>query len=498
MRKTKTNSKIYKNKSISHKKKHIPNFLKVSPNNLLKLFSTKNVALVNTLDNNIVINTTPLDLSSSYGKDFINKTCNQLNKYTVIILYCANHTCNASYNYAVNLFNKCKSLKQKIFLYEGGIHEWALLSFSFPTMYTFGKIDTNSQFSKDEIYQYFIKMNHRDILKTNSNYPNIIIKNQSQNIYSNKSFDSTTSNITCDNLKDKVCVVTGGTSGLGLEVVKLMLRNGAKHVTLTYFHDTKRAKNVQVLLEKEFSPCRFYILKADVRTKEGNILTFDRNVRKKKLKLNVGPIDCVDINAGIFGPANIYKKHIFNISESDYKKTIDTNLTGYFLALKYFVKQALENNVTNASAVCIKSIYGSTGSLFSNTAYQTSKHGVMGLVRQSAIELARPNKLLKIKYPIRINAVSPTFTNTALTRPFLNKDSIGNAIREDNPSGNLATKQDVANAVIFLLSDRANSITGIDLPVDCGTLAESIPKYKEVNRLNNMGIEELSCCGNNI
>ena len=158
-----------------------------------------------------------------------------------------------------------------------------------------------------------------------------------------------------------------------------MLRNGAKHVTLTYFHNTKRANFVKELLAKEFNPCRFYILKADVRTRHGNILTFDLKARKNKLKLDVGPIDCVDINAGIFGPANIYKKHIFNISEKDYAKTMDTNLTGYFLALKYFVKQAIENNVANAAAVCIKSIYGSSGSLFSNTAYQTSKHGVMGL-----------------------------------------------------------------------------------------------------------------------
>ena len=177
---------------------------------------------------------------------------------------------------------------------------------------------------------------------------------------------------------------------------------------------------------------------------------------------------------------------------------MDLNLDGYFLSLKYFAKQAIDNQVKNASAVCIKSIYGSTGSLFANIAYQTSKHGVMGLVRQSAIELARSNSKLKIKHPIRVNAVSPTFTDTALTRPFLDKSKINNTLKNSNTLGRLAYKRDVAEAVIFLLSDKSTSITGIDLPVDCGVLAESIPTYREVEELNNSGIEELSCCGETI
>ena len=166
-----------------------------------------------------------------------------------------------------------------------------------------------------------------------------------------------------------------------------------------------------------------------------------------------------------FYPANMHKKHIHNIKEEDYYKTIETNLNGYFLSMKYFVKQALENNVSDGSVVCIKSIYGSSGSLFSNTAYQTSKHGVMGLVRQSAIELSRSNKDLKIKHPIRVNAVSPTFTDTALTKPFLNKNLIHDTISKSNPlEGRLAYKNDIVEAVLFLLSDKSKSITGIDLP----------------------------------
>ena len=334
-------------------------------------------------------------------------------------------------------------------------------------------------------------MNHRKESLKKKNFPKIVIENQSKNdiVFYSKPNEKIMNN--------KVCVVTGGTSGLGLEVVKKLLDYGAKHVTATFYHNSKRAKKVKSELENTYGSNRIYILKADARTTKGNMMTFNLSIRKK-LGIDVGPIDCVDINAGIFGPANLHKKHIFNISENDYNKTIETNLTGYFLSLKYFSQQAIKHSVKDASVVCIKSIYGSTGSLFSNTAYQTSKHGVLGLVHQSAIELGRANEQFKIKYPIRVNAVSPTFTDTSLTRPFLNKKLIENTLIKSNTMGRLAYKRDVAEAVIFLLSNKSTSITGIDLPVDCGVLVESIPTYEEVLKLNKAGISELSCCGNKL
>jgi NAD(P)-dependent dehydrogenase (short-subunit alcohol dehydrogenase family) len=84
------------------------------------------------------------------------------------------------------------------------------------------------------------------------------------------------------------------------------------------------------MLEKEYDKSRFYILRADARTVDGNKKTFNFNERMKYLKdKKVCAIDCVDINAGIYGPANMHKKHVFNISESDYDKVIDINLRAY-------------------------------------------------------------------------------------------------------------------------------------------------------------------------
>lgn len=468
---------------------------KVTPQTILNLFGKKRIAIVNTLDNDIVINTVPIDTHCCYGKGFIDKACTTLNAFDAVILYCANDTCSASRTYGEKLLKKCKGLAGKISLYEGGVYEWALLSFSFPQQYSFYDMKNKRQLDRKEVEEYFVRMSHRKESVGKGCYPPIILNNNDR---SRPVAFGSGGRCEGSSLKDKVCVVTGGTSGLGLEVVKRMLDNGAKHVTLTYFHDAPRAKRVSKELGAAYGESRFHVLRADARTPEGNRLTFDRKLRQRRLGLNVGPIDCVDINAGVFGPANMHRKHIFNISEGDYDKTMATNMTGYFLALKYFARQAIDNDVRDAAAVCIKSIYGSTGSLFSNTAYQVSKHGVMGLVHQSAIELARPNPLLKIKYPIRVNAVSPTFTNTALTKPFLDKSIIHDTIRHDNPTNQLAQKRDVAEAVIFLLSDKAHSITGVDLPVDCGVLAESIPAYQQVEKLNKAGIQELSCCGDDV
>ena len=297
-------------------------------------------------------------------------------------------------------------------------------------------------------------------------------------------------------LKDKVCVVTGATSGLGLQTLRTMLDQGCKHVTGTFFNDEERENMFVKMLSKEYDKSRFTIIQADARTVEGNLKTFDPELRIKYLPSELVPINCVNINAGIFGPANINSKHVFNINDEDYDQVMNLNLKGYYLGVKQFAKQAIKNKVKDGSIVCIKSIYGSTGSLFSNIAYQISKHGTMGLVRQSAIEMARANSGLGLEYPIRVNAVSPTFTDTALTRPLLKYDKVNDTIKNSNTTGKLAKKEDVANAVVFLCSELSGSITGIDLPVDCGVLAESVPTYPEVSKLNeDENIEVLGCCG---
>ena len=464
----------------------------VTPQTLINMFNKKNIAIVNTLENDYIINVCPLQNKNIHSYTFNNLVNN---KYDIVILYCANYTCSASHQYEYKLKNKNKNIN--IYYYSGGLFEWSMLSNMYPHIFCIYNKKTNHTLSSQELIQLnkdFSHWNEKD--RKEQHVPQIVlqhnnIKNFMQKIEINNNYEL---------LSNKVCVVTGGTSGLGLSVIIKMLDYGAKHVTGTYFNNTKRAKEISKFLVEKYGKHRVSIIKADARTIQGNKQTFSPEYRKKikYLPKDCIPVDCVDINAGIFGPASLNKKHIHNIDEKDYDAVMDINLKGYFLGIKYFVQQAIHHNIKDASIVCIKSIYGSTGSLFSNIAYQTSKHGVMGLVRQTAIELCRENSNLKIKNPIRINAISPTFTDTALTKPMLNESIIKKTISNSNTSGKLAKKIDVANGVVFLLSNLSSSITGIDLPIDCGVLSESVPTYNEVNMLNNKNIKLLSCCGDTL
>ena len=487
------------NGSSSIMMKNEENLKMITPATIMKILENENVAIVNTLDNPYFLSKNPHNkkYESLY---FDNKLIEQdYNKFDLIILYCANYTCSASKKYAEKLISKNNEVSSKIILYEGGLYEWTNLALNYHEFAVFNK-ETKTICSDNELYE--INKSYSHWLETKKEgFPQYVYDNVgSSNFYKNLSEISPKKIRDGKLLENKVCVVTGATSGLGLETLKKMLDNGAKHVTGTYFNNDERAETVRKMLNEKYGESKVVILKADARTEEGNLLTFDSEKRSTYLtKEDLISVHCANINAGIFGPAHYKGKHTFNIKDEDYDKVMDLNLKGYYLGVKHFSRQAISNEIKNASIVCIKSIYGSTGSLFSNVAYQISKHGTMGLVRQAAIEMARPNEKLGLKHSIRVNAVSPTFTDTALTRPFLNYEKVFNTIADSNTTGELAKKEDVSNAVVFLCSELSGSITGIDLPVDCGVLAESVPTYREVKDLNNNeDIEELSCCGDTV
>lgn len=491
----------FNSKNIEHFTEHPKDSLKhypmITPATMYKFYQKKNVAVVNTLNNPFFPCFNPIKneyIEKFYKKDEFMEL--EEKNFDLIILYCANYTCKAAKKYAKKLVEKHSSYDSKIVLYEGGVYEMAHLALTHQE-YGLYNIDTKKILTPEELYKvikdypHWLENNHKG-------FPQIVYDNLGDKDFYKKltKTKKVETKIQTKLLEDKVCVVTGATSGLGLETLKAMLNNGAKHVTGTFFNNKERAKKVYSDLVKEFGADKVTIIRADARTAKGNEFTFNAEKRSTYLPKELVPVNCADINAGIYGPANKHFKHIYNIKDEDYDKVMDLNLRGYYLAVKYFSKQAIANNVTDGSIVCIKSIYGSTGSYFSNPAYQISKHGTMGLVRQSAIEMARPNEELGLRHPIRVNAVSPTFTDTALTKPLLKYDKVNDTIANSNTTGNLARKIDVANAVIYLLSDNSHSVTGIDLPVDCGVLAESVPTYSEVRMLNDdENIDTLSCCG---
>ncbi len=476
------------NANVEYFNNHDEELKNIEPQKLINLIGKDKIAIVNSLSDYEFIASSTSGLKNNFGKNFVNT--NNIYNYDIIIVYCANYTCSAGEKYIKKLKEKFPNYSGKIIDYKGGIFEWAKLSIIYNEFQMLNFL-TKKPFEGIDLVDIMNKFKHR-IKKTNiEKLDNAKISNRF----------SVTNYRKGKLLNNKVCVVTGATAGLGLEVVKYMLNNGAKHVTGTFFNNDVRASKIYNELVNTYGNNKVLILKADARTKLGNQQTFHQDYRQKLVNDKILPedcvgVDCVDINAGIFGPASYNRKHIHQIDIDKYDEVMNLNLRGYVLGVQQFIKQAIHHKIKNASIVCIKSIYGSGGSRFSNPAYQISKHGTMGLVRQTAIEFARPSVELQIPHKIRINAVSPTFTTTALTEEMLSYDQINNTIAKSNPTGNLADKKSIASAVCWLLSDEATDITGIDLPVDCGVLSEVIPTVSEVNELNfDKNIELLSCCG---
>jgi (+)-trans-carveol dehydrogenase len=181
-----------------------------------------------------------------------------------------------------------------------------------------------------------------------------------------------------------------------------------------------------------------------------------------------GRIDVVLANAGTYAPMPVQF-----VAPDSWNETIDVNLTGVFHTVKAGIRSMVERN--EGGAVVITSSTAGLKGFYGAPAYNAAKHGVVGLMRSLALELA-PNQ-------IRVNSVHPTSVGT----PMILNDVFPKLVRMDLPDPGvddaaefLRTMQpmdvpwidpdDVSNVVLFLASDEARYVTGTTLPVDAGAL----------------------------
>ncbi len=240
--------------------------------------------------------------------------------------------------------------------------------------------------------------------------------------------------------KNKVALVTGGTSGIGKEIVKELLKNGA-FVYANYGHNDKMMKeaNDELIEYKD----RLIFIKADI-TKEEEVITMFKKINKLDYLIN---------NTG----TNI-DSMIENFNLNNFTKVINTNLIGKFICTKHAIP--LLKKSENPSIVNIASRLG-TNPCKEASAYCASEAGVINFTKASALELS--------DYNIRVNCVSPGLTITPLSLEGWSKEEIEETI-ENNLLKRLAETIDIANAVLFLLSDKASYINGENLNVNGGTL----------------------------
>jgi len=251
-------------------------------------------------------------------------------------------------------------------------------------------------------------------------------------------------NITFDN---KVAIVTGGSSGIGLACAELFAASGAK-VALIARQPERLAEATKKV--QEIGVAQGYQL--DV-TDVPQIAPTVRRIRRE-----LGEVDILVCNAGTNIP-----KLAQDITEVDWDAVLTVNTKGLFFSNQAVATQSMIPRKCGA-IVNIGSIMGLVGGP-KRAHYCASKGGVTQLTRQEAIEWA--------PYNIRVNAVAPTFVLTGMTKGYLDDPEFKTYVLDKIPLHHrMVTVDEVAAAVCFLASDAASMITGIILPVDGGWTAQ--------------------------
>lgn len=240
---------------------------------------------------------------------------------------------------------------------------------------------------------------------------------------------------------EKVAIITGGASGIGLATAKKLLGEGANVVLVDWNQDVSDiAKN----LGKNCIGIR-----CDV--------SCDTNVQEtiSKIMENFGHIDYLVANAGIGGGPN--KAHEVSIDE--WNKVIGINQTGIFLINKYVINEMLKTG--KGAIVNTSSMYGLVGTTMS-FAYSASKGAINQMTRSLALTYAHDN--------IRVNAIAPGYVDTPILAsvPKEMKDAMANQL----PIGRLGKDVEIASLICYLLSDEASFITGAIISIDGGFTAQ--------------------------
>jgi NAD(P)-dependent dehydrogenase (short-subunit alcohol dehydrogenase family) len=251
--------------------------------------------------------------------------------------------------------------------------------------------------------------------------------------------------------KGKVGIVTGGTSGIGRDAAILFAKEGAK-VVVAGRREVEGSETLD-LVRKAGGDGLF--VKTDVSKAAEVRALVDKAAEK------FGRLDFAFNNAGIEGKWI----PIAEQSEEDWDQTIDINLKGVWLCMKYEIQQMLKQGKGGA-IVNMSSIAGMMGSAGAAT-YCASKHGVMGLTKSGALETARSG--------IRINAICPAVIETPMGERVFGGPEMRKYATSLHPLGRFGTPMEVAEAVVWMCSAHASFMTGQWIVLDGGFLAGPNP-----------------------
>jgi NAD(P)-dependent dehydrogenase (short-subunit alcohol dehydrogenase family) len=253
-------------------------------------------------------------------------------------------------------------------------------------------------------------------------------------------------------LDGRVALVTGAGRGIGRQIALRLAAEGARVVL------TGRSTDALASVGEEIERAAGYALAVpgDVRDEQSV------NELVSVAREQAGPIELLVANSGIAGPT----RELWELSLEDWEETLRVNLTGVFLTCRAVAREMIERR--SGAIVAIGSGTGKNP-LAGRTPYAASKAGLIGLVRSLAWELG--------PYGVRVNLVSPGaiggerfdgVVERQAAATGRSPEQVRATFVEGSALGQVASAEDVAAAVAFLLSDEARAITGEDLNVSMG------------------------------
>ena len=242
-------------------------------------------------------------------------------------------------------------------------------------------------------------------------------------------------------LEGKIAIVTGASRGIG-RAIALNLAAAGAHIVAVYQQNKKKAEELAQEIEPLGRTC--LTVKADVSVEDEVNALIDQTMTQ------FGKIDMLVNNAGMTKDGLIMR-----MKTEDWHSVLNVNLSGMFYALKAVTKPMMKQR--SGKIVFITSIIGLTGNA-GQANYAAAKAGVIGLMKSAAKEFASRG--------IQVNAVAPGFIDTDMTKGL--NDEVKNTYLEQIPLKRFGRVEDVAEAVKFLVSEKADYITGQVIHVNGG------------------------------
>lgn len=243
-------------------------------------------------------------------------------------------------------------------------------------------------------------------------------------------------------LQDKVCLISGGSRGIGRSIAECFLKEGAT-VNILDINEEEGLKSAEEM--KEIFPERqIFFYKTDITKEEEITDALDKIIE------SCSRVDVLVNNAGI-----TMDNLMLRMDLKSWQAVLDVNLTGAFLLSKYVARWMMKKK--QGTIINISSIVGLHGNA-GQCNYSASKAGIIGLTKSMAKELASRN--------INVNAIAPGYIETEMTANL--SDDIKNQLLISIPCAKLGKPKDVAQAALFLATEDSSYITGTVLSVDGG------------------------------